>query len=126
MKFLADENFNNRILRGLLRQMPSIDLLRVQDLMIAGKDDETVLEWAASEGLILLTHDRRTVPYYALQRMMRGAEVAGVIVVPDHLAHGVAIDNLLVIASCSTAEEWRGRIEYLPYIGYRQAPENLS
>ena len=67
MKFLADENFNNRILRGLLRQMPSIDLVRVQDLTIAGEDDETVLEWAASEGLILLTHDRRTVPYYAMR-----------------------------------------------------------
>lgn len=114
MKFLADENFNNRILRGLLRRMPSIDLVRVQDLAIAGEDDETVLQWAASEGLILLTHDRRTIPYYALQRMMRGAEVAGVIVIPDQLAHGAAIDDLLVIASCSTAEEWQSRIEYLP------------
>lgn len=62
----------------------------------------------------MLTHDRRTVPYYAMQRMMRGAEVGGVIVVADNLAHGAAIDDLLVIASCSTAEEWRGRIEYLP------------
>ena len=39
MKFLADENFDNRIVRGLLRRQPDLDILRVQDLEIAGADD---------------------------------------------------------------------------------------
>lgn len=30
VRFLADENFNNRIVRTLLRRSPSIDLLRIQ------------------------------------------------------------------------------------------------
>jgi hypothetical protein len=36
MKFLADENFDNRIVRGLLRRQPDLDIIRVQDLEIAG------------------------------------------------------------------------------------------
>jgi hypothetical protein len=29
--FAADENFNNNIIRGLLRRKPDLDILRVQD-----------------------------------------------------------------------------------------------
>jgi hypothetical protein len=114
MKFLADENFNNRIIRGLLRRMQSVDILRVQDLAIAAGDDPTVLAWAAAEGRILLTHDKRTIPYYALARLYKGELLAGVIVVGDELPVAGVIDDLLIVATCSNADEWLGRVEYLP------------
>jgi predicted nuclease of predicted toxin-antitoxin system len=57
MKFLADENFDNSIVRGLMRRQPDIDIIRVQDVGLSGEDDPIVLEWAAQEGRILLTHD---------------------------------------------------------------------
>jgi predicted nuclease of predicted toxin-antitoxin system len=47
MKFLADENLDNTILRGLLRRRSEIDIVRVQDVGLSGADDPTVLEWAA-------------------------------------------------------------------------------
>jgi len=31
LKFAADENFNNDILRGLLRKIPELDIVRIQD-----------------------------------------------------------------------------------------------
>jgi hypothetical protein len=40
LKFLVDENFDNAIVRGLIRRQPDIDLIRVQDTElseIAGK-----------------------------------------------------------------------------------------
>jgi len=43
----ADENFNNDIVRGLLRQKPSLDIVRIQDVGFSGADDPTILEWAA-------------------------------------------------------------------------------
>ncbi|HEY9693089.1 MAG TPA: DUF5615 family PIN-like protein [Oculatellaceae cyanobacterium] len=55
MKFLADENFDNSIVRGLLRRKPDIDVVRVQDVGLSGTDDPTVLEWAAKENRVLLT-----------------------------------------------------------------------
>jgi predicted nuclease of predicted toxin-antitoxin system len=57
MRFLADENFDNRVLRGLMRLIPNVDIVRAQDTEMAGANDPTLLEWAAKEARILLTHD---------------------------------------------------------------------
>ena len=43
-RFLADENFNNQIVRGVLRQSSDIDIVRVQDVDLSGADDPAVLE----------------------------------------------------------------------------------
>lgn len=61
LRLAADEDFNNRIVRGLLRLPPAIDIVRVQDVGLAGKSDEEVLAWAATEQRILLTHDVTTM-----------------------------------------------------------------
>jgi len=45
MRFLADENFNIDIVRGLLRRKTDLDIVRVQDVGLSGADDPTVLEW---------------------------------------------------------------------------------
>jgi hypothetical protein len=37
LKPLADENFDNTIVRGLLRRNPNIDIVRVQDVGLLGK-----------------------------------------------------------------------------------------
>ncbi len=66
MRFAADENLNHTITRGLLRQRPGLAIVRVQDVGLGGAKDEVVLEWAASEGRVLLTQDVRTVTKLAL------------------------------------------------------------
>ena len=68
-RFLADENFNNQIVRGVLRQSPNIDIVRVQDVDLSGADDPAVLAWAAQEGRIVLTHDVATMTTFAYQRI---------------------------------------------------------
>jgi len=62
----ADENFNNDIVRGLLRRRPDLNILRVQDAGLTGASDPEVLAWAAQEGRILLTHDVSTITRYPL------------------------------------------------------------
>ena len=43
LKLLADENLSGYIVRGLLRRRPDLDLSRVQDVGLLGKDDPTIL-----------------------------------------------------------------------------------
>ena len=45
LSFLADENFNNNIIRGLLRRNSDLDLVRVQDVGLIGAEDPAILEW---------------------------------------------------------------------------------
>ena len=73
MLFLSDEDFNNRIVRGLLRRFPLLDLVRAQDVGLAGKHDTEVLEWAATEGRLVLTHDFATMLDFAHNRV-RGSQ----------------------------------------------------
>jgi hypothetical protein len=48
LRLVADENFNRAIVRGLMRILPHLDLIRVQDVELSGADDSTILEWAAN------------------------------------------------------------------------------
>jgi hypothetical protein len=114
LRFFADENFNHDILRGLLRRQPDIDIVRVQDVQLRGADDATVLEWAAREARILLTHDVNTVTRYALERVTAGLPMPGVFEVARRAPIGVVIEDLLLIVECSQQEEWAGRIYFLP------------
>lgn len=41
---VADENFNNDILRGLLRRNPDLDIVRAQDVGLRNTPDPLVLE----------------------------------------------------------------------------------
>src|SRR5882724_1257839 len=61
LRVLADENFNGRILRALRRQIPDLDVVRAQDRPLSGADDQALLQFAADENRILLTHDVETL-----------------------------------------------------------------
>jgi hypothetical protein len=48
-RFLADENFDKRILEGLFLRKPNVDVVRVQDVGLYGRKDPTVLDWAVKK-----------------------------------------------------------------------------
>jgi hypothetical protein len=114
MRFLADENFDNRILRGLLRKDPTADIVRVQDTEIVGADDPTVLEWAAGEGRILLTHDIQTLNGFAYERLAAGLPMPGVFQIGAQLPVGQVIENLLLVNGASEASEWDLQVKHFP------------
>jgi len=110
----ADENFNNDIVRGLLRRRPDLDIVRVQDVGLSGADDTTILEWVAQEGRVLLTHDVSTVTHHAYERVQAGKSMPGVFEVSRGVPIGVAIEDILLLAECSLDDEWEGQVRYLP------------
>jgi predicted nuclease of predicted toxin-antitoxin system len=114
LNLLSDENFNGDIVRGLFIRQPQLNLLRVQDVGLQTIDDPTILGWAASNGRILLTHDRATMPDFAYQRLMRGEMMSGLFVVNDRMAIRQAIDELLLLINCSEQKEWQGIVLYFP------------
>jgi predicted nuclease of predicted toxin-antitoxin system len=113
-QFLTDEDFDRDIVIGVLRRLPTVDVIRVQDVGLAGADDPQVLEWAASNGRIVLTHDVNTMIACAKARLRAGQPLPGVPVVRQALPIAVAIEELLTIALCSAAEEWDTQIRFLP------------
>ena len=116
IRFVADENFNNNIVRGWWGRLKNTDVVRVQDVGLYGASDPDVLEWAAKSGRVLLTHDLSTIPPLALDRVRSGKVMPEVILVSQHLPVGQVIDELILVSECSLDGEWEGQIRYLPIV----------
>ena len=114
IRFLADEDFNRRILRGLRRRLPSLDVVRVQDVGLTSQTDTEILEWAAKENSVILTHDVTTMSKHALDRVGQGLAMPGVIEVSQDVPIGKAIEELILIAECSLENEWHNQVIFLP------------
>lgn len=114
LRWLADENFNNDILRALFRMDPGIDVVRAQDAGLTGIDDEALLAWAAQQDRVLLTHDVSTITAHAYRRVMKGEPMPGVFEVSCDLRVRTAVDDILLLTECSTPGEWEGQVRYLP------------
>jgi hypothetical protein len=114
LQLATDENFNGDIVRGLLFRLPDLNLVRVQDVGLEGAIDPVVLAWAAQNQRIVVTHDRATLPGFAFGRVLVGEAMPGVFVINDRLPVGRAIEELVLVTTCSEAFEWDGRVLYLP------------
>jgi len=114
LRLAADENFNGDIVRGLLRRNPKLDIVRVQDVGLSGADDPSVLQWAADQGRIVITHDISTLAKHAFDRIAAGQPMPGVFEVKSVAPIGQTIDDLTLLAECSQEGEWEGQVRYLP------------
>ena len=111
---MTDEDFNGHIIRGVFRLLPSLDLVRIQDVGLLSASDPDVLEAAATDARILLTHDAQTMPHHAYDRVRTGEPLPGVFVCPQSLAIGMAVNELALLAEYSEEGEWENKIVYLP------------
>ncbi len=105
IRLLADENFHGDVLRGLMRVEPPLDIVRVQDTPLYQATDPVVLEWAAKEDRILLTHDVQTMTKHAYDRIRTGLPMPGVIEVRDDVPTKQAIDEILIVLGASQPGE---------------------
>ncbi len=113
-RFLADENVDQDLVLGLRRRVEDIDIVRVQDVGLRTVDDPEILQWAADEGRILISHDIKTMPGFAGQRLNVGMPMAGLILLRATLPIAIAVEELAAVAGASDAEEWNNQIAYLP------------
>jgi hypothetical protein len=113
LRWLADENFNDDIVRALFRAEPEIDIVRAQDAGLTGLDDEALLA-SAEHHRVLLTHDVSTITAHAYRRVMKGEAMPGVFEVSCDLWLRTAVEDILLITECSRPGEWEGQVRYLP------------
>lgn len=114
MRFLADENFNNAILRGIRRLIPDVEIIRTQDTELASRPDPEVLAWAAEHDYLVLSHDVNTMRGFFYDRVSADLPVPGLFLVQGDKPIGAVIESLVLIIQASEAEEWQGAIHFLP------------
>jgi hypothetical protein len=114
MRWLADENFNGTILKDIRKADPQINIVRVQNTPVFQADDPTVLEWAAQEGCIILTHDVHTMIGFAYDRVKAGLPMPGIVEVHSDTPIGQAVDELLFIIGAGVPDDFENQVRYIP------------
>ncbi len=112
-RFLADADFNHKIVMGLRRREPAVDFLGASEGGVIGLPDPEGLKVAAKSERILVTHDRKTLPAH-FKRFLETHSSPGLIVVPQDLEIGPAIEDLLLTWAATEAEEWHNLLGFLP------------
>jgi hypothetical protein len=110
----ADESLHGHIVRGLRRREPSIDLVSIEEAGLGGSTDPEVLEWAATEGRILVSQDENTMIGYAWDRVKAGQPMPGLIVRGKGVSIRRAIDDLLLATFCGDLEDFKDQVKHLP------------
>jgi predicted nuclease of predicted toxin-antitoxin system len=113
VRFQADADLDGRILRGLRRAAPEIDIRSAIDAGLAGLADPEVLQIAADSGRVLVSQDRRTMPAH-FARYKASASSPGVVLLREAIPVARAIDELVLIWTASEAEEWINRLVWIP------------
>ncbi len=65
IRFLADADLNRAIVAGVQRREPALDFLTANEGGIEDQGDPDVLESAARQGRILVSHDTSTMPVHS-------------------------------------------------------------
>ena len=113
VRFLADSNFNQKIVGGLRLREPAIDFALPQAMIPDRMKDADILNLARSAGRIVVSHDVTTMPYWFNRCVQEGSR-SGLILVPENVSIRDTIEELLLVWHVSEAEEWTNRIEWLP------------
>ena len=93
-QFLTDQDFNARIVTQLRNRIPDLNLISVRDLGLANTPDPSVLEWAAEQSRIVLSHDINTMESFAQNHVDAGLPMPGLIVVRQQLTVGEALNRI--------------------------------
>jgi hypothetical protein len=85
IRFFADADFNERIVRGCRRREPSMDFLSARDAELEAVPDPEVLALAGEQDRILVSHDFQTMPRHFGDYLQAGGSSPGVLLVPQYL-----------------------------------------
>jgi predicted nuclease of predicted toxin-antitoxin system len=115
LRFVTDNDFNEDIVTGLLTERPGLDLVRVREVGFRNAEDPDILAWAASEGRIVRTHDRKTMPAFAYERVRLGQPMPGVFLMRNRAQLRPLIDDILLADELTGMEEWKDKVTHLPF-----------
>lgn len=113
LPLLSDEDLQGAIVAGLLLHFPGIDLVRVQDVGLMQTSDSIILEFAANQNRVIVTHDRSTMTAYAQDRIDKGLHMPGLIVLEQFINIGKAIRELGTLAEAGDTGDLNGQILFL-------------
>lgn len=114
IRFQADADIRQQIVLAVRRLEPSIDFASAADSKLIGTADPHILDFAAREGRVLVTHDRRTMIEHFRNHLEQGKLSPGVFLVSQFAATSAVAEALVMVWSASEITDWENQLRHLP------------
>jgi hypothetical protein len=118
IRYLLDEHLSPKYRSQLVRRNPELVVRIIGDLDVPPKGtlDPEILIWCETNGFILVTNNRKSMPKHLADHLALGRHIPGIFTIDTDRSIGQTIEELIIIASASFEDEYQDRIEYLPII----------
>jgi len=117
IRLFCDEHVDHDLAPALWHREPAFQVLYVggEGVPPHRTPDLELIRFAEREQFSLLTMDRNTLLGDVSKHWAAGGHTWGVFVIDPWASWGKLIDDLLLIWSASAPEDWRDRIEFIPW-----------
>jgi hypothetical protein len=112
--FIADADLRHSIVVGVRQREPGIDFLTAHEGGTIGLSDPAVLAIHSREGRLLVSSDCNTMVGHFYASVAAGKHCPGLIIVPQDLSDGDAIDDLVMLWAASDPGEFNNQVIWLP------------
>ena len=114
LRFQADADLKYAIVKAVRQREPSIDFASAAESGLENMNDPELLERAAREGRIVVSHDRRTMLAHFRARLEAGKPSPDLFVVSQGAPLGPVVSAIVVAWAASEPLEWRDQVHHLP------------
>lgn len=116
IRYLLDEHILPAIRQQLIHKAPDLIVWIIgdPDAPPKGTGDPDLLLWCESHEFLLITNNRKTMPFHLKNHLTAGHHVPGILVVDFSRGMGQLLEELILIAYASFENEYEDRIVYLP------------
>ena len=114
IRFQADADLHFGIVKAVRRREPAIDFASALESELRGIDDSQVLERAARDNRVLVSHDRRTMLDHFRLRLVSGDSSPGLLIVPKDGPLGPAVEAIIFLWAAMDPDEMRNRAIHIP------------
>jgi len=112
-RLLADADLNGAIVSGVVRRSAYLDFKRAAEVPLEGVPDQLVLAVAAEQRRVLVSHDVSSMPDH-FREYVRYRGSPGLILVPQELGIGRAIESILLISEACAEHDLANRVCLVP------------
>jgi hypothetical protein len=116
LKYLIDENIDPIYPTQIRIRQPELVIGVIGEPFIPSKGtkDPEILEWCEEYDFILVTNNRKSMPVHLKDHLQANRQIPGIFILSANLSVGQNIDELILIAECSFANEYQNQIIHLP------------
>ncbi|MEP6538596.1 MAG: DUF5615 family PIN-like protein [Bryobacteraceae bacterium] len=114
IRFQADNDLKFGIVKAVRLREPTIDFVSAQEAGLDGVGDPELLDRAAAEGRVLVSHDRRTMIAHFGAHLAAGKSGPGLLIVSQGALIGEVTEAIVYVWAISDPAELRNQVHYLP------------